>query len=295
MFKKIMIGVLMITVVGAASAAVAYRASSQGMDPILAPPEPLVANSQVEPLVQPQTYNLAESSVAAASLGEPWQADGTILELDANGFDFALESGETVYVELGPADFWQAQQVSLLPGMQATVLGSINAGIIHAMTVELSDGQVLQLRQEAGQPLWSGGTNAARGQNAGQASGTHIPNPIAQVDEWITLQGTLVSYQAGNMTISTSAGELISFQTGKPSFFAQQGVTLQVGDEVEVVGFYEGEQFSAGEITQLSTGLKVMLRDPNGRPLWAGPGSGNGNNGANAGNMGGNGYRGGNQ
>jgi hypothetical protein len=33
----------------------------------------------------------------------------------------------------------------------------------------------------------------------------------------------------------------------------------------------------AGDITQISTGMRVLLRDPNGRPLWAGPGSGNGN------------------
>jgi hypothetical protein len=93
------------------------------------------------------------------------------------------------------------------------------------------------------------------------------------------------------MTMSTADGELISFQTGQPRFFAEQGVTFQVGDEIQLVGFYQGDQFSAGEITQLSTGLRVMLRDPNGRPLWAGPGSGNGNGNGGNGN-GGNGSHG---
>jgi len=51
----------------------------------------------------------------------------------------------------------------------------------------------------------------------------------------------------------------------------------------------------AGEISQLSTGLRVMLRDPNGRPLWAGPGSGNGNSGSgNSGNGNGGNGNGGN-
>ena len=84
----------------------------------------------------------------------------------------------------------------------------------------------------------------------------------------------LMSFQGGNMTMSTVDGEIIAFQTGQPGFFAEQGVTIQVGDEIVVLGFYEGDQFMAGEITQVSTGLRVMLRDPNGRPLWAGPGNG---------------------
>ena len=46
---------------------------------------------------------------------------------------------------------------------------------------------------------------------------------------------------------------------------------FQVGDEIVVLGYYDGDQFMAGDITQASTGLRVMLRDPNGRPLWAGP------------------------
>ena len=50
------------------------------------------------------------------------------------------------------------------------------------------------------------------------------------------------------------------------------------------------QRLSAGEITQLSTGLRVMLRDPNGRPLWAGPGSGNGNGNGGNGNAGNGGH-----
>ena len=122
--------------------------------------------------------------------------------------------------------------------------------------------------------------------------GERSPEPQAQVDEWVTIEGTLISFDGGNMTISTPEGELVAFQTGQPRFFADQGVTFNVGDEIVVVGFYENEQFMAGDITQVATGLRVMLRDPNGRPLWAGPG-GNGNSNG-KGNGGGNGNRGGN-
>ena len=92
------------------------------------------------------------------------------------------------------------------------------------------------------------------------------------------------NFQGGNMTMSTADGTVISFQTGQPRFFAEQGVTYQVGDTIRVLGFYEGEQFIAGEITQTSTGSRVMLRDPNGRPLWAGPGNSSGAGSRNGGN-----------
>jgi hypothetical protein len=135
--------------------------------------------------------------------------------------------------------------------------------------------------------------NGQNGQGTGSADGSHTPDPQTQVDEWITLEGTLIAYQGGSMTMSTADGTLITFQTGQPRFFADQGVTFQVGDAISVLGFYQGEQFSAGEITQLSTGAVVMLRDPNGRPLWAGPGGnsiggngGGGNGGAGNGGTG---------
>jgi len=64
--------------------------------------------------------------------------------------------------------------------------------MIHASQVELANEQILQVRNESGQPLWSGGANNNRGQNAGQGDGEHTPDPQAQVDEWITVEGTLM-------------------------------------------------------------------------------------------------------
>ena len=77
--------------------------------------------------------------------------------------------------------------------------------------------------------------------------------------------------------MATAEGDILSFKTGQPRFFAAQGVTFHVGDDITLIGFYQGAEFKAGDITQVSTGLRVMLLDPNGRPLWAGPGNGGGN------------------
>lgn len=290
MLKKIVIGLLVVTVIGAGGAAFAYQASQVDTESIsTTTPTPLYQGNGNGTAGQGERQQGEPAAAAEGLQGQPYQETGTITEIDDYGFQFSYQNGESAYIELGPPDYWRNQGVELQPGQSATVIGSINDDdMIHATQVVLSDGQTLQLRSESGQPMWSGGADASRGQGTGSADGDHVPNPQAQVDEWVTLEGTLISFQGGNMTMSTSKGEIIAFQTGQPRFFAEQGVTFQVGDEILVIGFYENDQFMAGDITQVSTGLRVMLRDPNGRPLWAGPGNGNGNENGN-GNSGGRG------
>lgn len=281
MLKKIILSVLLVTVISAAGIALVYNIITREPASASAAPDS-VANDVENVVGQPDGQDEEPLMVAQGAVGNPWQESGTITEIDDYGFQFALQDGETVYIELGPPAYWQNQGIELQVDQTATVYGSINEGVIHASEVTLADGQILIIRSESGQPLWSGGVTNGNGQS-GNRDGDRIPEPQAQVDEWITIEGTLMSFQGGNMTMETSEGELLSFQTGQPRFFAQQNVTFQVGDEIIVVGFFDGDQFTAGDITQVSTGLRVMLRDPNGRPLWAGPG-GNGN--TNRGNQG---------
>jgi hypothetical protein len=291
MLKKIVIVVLVLTVIGAAAAATLYSASQPtpeatlAINPIAngavnaapANPNAPVGNGPHAAAVTPQAQG---TPVAQGAAGDPWQATGNIAAVDDFGFDMTLDTGETVYIELGPPTYWQAQGITLTVGQIATVVGTINEGMIHAAQVQLADGATLQVRSETGQPLWSGGATNGQGQGAAAdtADGSHTPEPRVQVDAWITITGTIVAYQGNSMTVANENGELVTLQSGQPRFFAAQGVTFQVGDAVIVVGFYQGDQFMAGDITQVSTGLRVLLRDPNGRPLWAGAGNnGNGN------------------
>ena len=288
MFKKIAIGLLVFTVLGAGGAAAAYGASTKEAEPVV---QEVVSQGQGNEAAgqgqqgedqqgegqQGEAQGNAEMA-AEGSLGEAWMETGVIAAIEDAGIQMTLESGETVFVELGPPEFWTTQGVTLEVGQTVTVDGSNNEGMIHATAVLTADGQVLQVRSETGMPLWSGGADHEQGQS-GSADGEHSGEPQMQVDEWITIEGSLMSFQGGNMTMSTLEGEILSFKTGQPRFFADQGITFQVGDEIIVVGFYQGAEFQAGDITQVSTGLRVMLRDPNGRPLWAGPGSGGGGGG----------------
>jgi len=297
MLKKIFIGILLISVIGAGTAAYIYQAS-QPTEAASSLPNPLATSqgndtaTQYENAGQTDTQQSAQGTpVAQGAEGDPWQAAGTITALDDFGLDLTLETGETVYIELGPPTYWQAQGITLEVGQTISVVGTNNEGMIHANQVQLEDGQTLQVRSDTGQPLWSGGADNGQGQgNAqGSADGSHTPDPQAQVDEWITITGSLMAYDRILMTVATEDGQILTFQTGQPRFFAEQGVTFQVGDEIVVVGFYEGETFMAGDITQVSTGLRVLLRDPNGRPLWAGSSNngGGGNGGGGNGNGGG--------
>ncbi len=293
MFKKIIIGILLVTVFGAAGAALAYNAANPA-DSTSADEIPVLAGDQAsqtghQAAQGSQAQGAGSNTAAGESQGEPWKARGTLTALDDYGFNFSVSGAEPVYIELGPPDYWQSQGIALEVGQEVTVVGSINADMIHASQVLLDDGQVLEVRTASGQPLWSGG--AGNEQAGSHAAGDGV-EPQVQVDEWITLEGTLMSFQGGNMTMGTLDGDLITFQTGQPRFFPSQGVTFQVGDEIVVVGYYQNDQFIAGDITQISTGLRVMLRDPNGRPLWSGPGNSDGQGGQGNGNQGnGNGRR----
>ena len=137
----------------------------------------------------------------------------------------------------------------------------------------------------------SSSTGESRGgRNGGQAenSGSGQPEPQATVDEWITISGVVESIDTSGLTVETADGQEMDVELGPEQFWTGQDVAVEPGDTVEVLGFYEGEAFVAGDILLTATGEHIMLRDPNGRPLWAGgtgstgQGQGRGGNGQEA-------------
>ncbi len=95
---------------------------------------------------------------------------------------------------------------------------------------------------------------------------------------WLTLTGIVLSgdLQQGIIVDSQEMGQL-SLSMGRPGFASEQEVAFSPGDEVTIFGFEgEGNMFQVGQITNDTTGATLYLRDPNGRPLWAGRGQGQG-------------------
>ncbi|NDJ84890.1 MAG: hypothetical protein GYB66_03300 [Chloroflexi bacterium] len=214
------------------------------------------------PLTQPNPDQQQQGTV-----GEPWSAIGELVSVDEFGFTLQTPEGNSFYVELGPPTYWQAQGVMLYAGERVIVEGFVNADQYHARTVIKANGATLNIRTETGQPLWSGGatnTQASQGQGGGTGQ--------VQVDEWVTFEGTILAVGRNSLTVQTTDGQQLMIQLGQPGFADSQDVSFAVGDSVSLLGFWQEDQFQAGEITNLATGDRLMLRDPNGRPLWGGPG-----------------------
>lgn len=276
MLKKIVIGVLAFSVVAAVAAALVYPLMSPAAAEVAAPVEiPAVNNAALEAA----EASPAPAEESPATMGKPWSMEGTISALDDTMMSLLGADGVSVMAELGPSSYWMNQGVPLAVGDMVTASGMDNEGQIHIYQVQTASGQTLMLRSESGAPLWSGGSE--NGQNGDvNAEGTHqagTPEIQVAADQWVTITGTLTAVSRGNFTVLTDDGQSLRVQLGRPDFATEQGVSFAAGDEVSILGYWEGAQFRAGEVTQISTGLRLMLLDPNGRPLWAGPGNGNGN------------------
>lgn len=235
---------------------------------------------EVTPLDGTQTNPVVQ---ALDTMGEDWQGIGTVTTLEDFGFTLVTAFGD-FYVELGPPTYWQSQPVTLVEGETVVVTGYYNGEQVHARIVSVNN-QELVIRNENGQPMWSGGmtntTLTADGTTTAGAGQLQV-NP----EDWVTLYGVIGAVTNGNVVLNVDDGTILNLQMGQPQFWQSQGVTLSIGDPVEVLGFWSGTQFMVGDILKTDTGELIMLRDPNGRQLWAGPGrTGNGNGNGRQGNQ----------
>jgi hypothetical protein len=168
--------------------------------------------------------------------------------------------------------------------------------VYHAAVVTKSDGSQLIVRDAvSGQPLWSGSGNAGQNQTATTSS-----EPQVTAEQWVTVEGVVTAGAQNSLTVTLTDGTVLTTQLGRPAFAAEQNVTFAVGDQVRVISYDSNGQFQVGEIDNLTQNTRLMLRDPNGRPLWAGPGgqaqgglgqNGQGGQGQNRGGSQGNGNR----
>ncbi len=128
----------------------------------------------------------------------------------------------------------------------------------------------------------NGGGFGQNGAGIGNVSpGDGIPSgdgiPDANVEAWVTLEGTVTFIDEDVLKVTTSTGESISIENRAWWFALDQGINLAAGDAVSLVGFYDDEVFEVGTLTNLNSGQSISMRDDYGRPLW----SGRGNNGKN--------------
>jgi hypothetical protein len=211
---------------------------------------------------------------------EEWATyEGTVMTAPQPGVNMVLQAadGQEITVGMGPTDL-EDQGLALQAGEQVRVYGYWEDGEFKAAQVtRLRDGQAVTLRDQLGRPAWAGGGQAAsRGAYGGDgntdAPGDGTGTGQAQVDEWLTLAGTVSSVDADALIIETAGGEQVTVENRAWWFALDQGFEAQAGDEVTVVGFYEDGDFEVSQIDDTTTGQTVQIRDENGRPLWAGRG-----------------------
>lgn len=119
------------------------------------------------------------------------------------------------------------------------------------------------------------GGSQGGGAGGGTAEGGKIGDTgQAQVGEWVTLEGVVTSLDADAMVVVSAAnGEIVEVGNRAWWFAQEQGFAANVGDDVILLGFYEGDKLEVGGIIDSSSGQTVSLRDESGRPLWAGRGN----------------------
>lgn len=178
--------------------------------------------------------------------------------------------------------------------LKKIVLGTLLVGLIGILvvgavirTVEKT-GNVAEAR-EAGEGRGHSGDSyavdnagAGRGGNSrgggnGQAAGStaerQYPNYEDVPENWETFQGTVVQApEAGtDLVIAVEDGRELVVGTG-PGYMETEGFALQAGEQVQVYGYWDGDELKAAQITRLRDGETISLRDQAGRPAWAGSG-----------------------
>jgi hypothetical protein len=151
--------------------------------------------------------------------------------------------------------------------------GGRGRAVASTATEAESGGQYGGRWQQTDQTVLGGG-QGGRGQGGGQGTTAAEPAPLADAttEDWLTVQGTVLAVADDLVEIQSSTGDVIPLE-GRPLSFAQeQGFSLKVGEAVELAGFDEDGEFKIGQVTSLSSGASITLRDVSGRPGWAGRG-----------------------
>jgi hypothetical protein len=115
----------------------------------------------------------------------------------------------------------------------------------------------------------NGGTGLGQGAETvtGEGLGVGATEPKIWADP-ITV--TVDSTADDLWIVSSDEGFELEIEGRALSFMQDNGFQVEVGDELVLVGFYEGDKFEVGEITNIATQQVLALRDATGRPFWSG-------------------------
>ncbi len=188
-------------------------------------------------------------------------------------------AGQTVDVHLGPTQYLEQQQLRIQQGDTVEITGARTQ--IGGQTVMLArqvrhDNRTVTLRSDDGKPMWAG-TQAGRGRGAGVGQAYRVVPYDAATET--TIRGTVENIQVyarpdmvvtTHATIRTPAGESVTVELAPRSYLAQQQLTLNRGDEVQITGArvqYETDEAMVAR-QLIKGGRTYTLRSAEGTPQW---------------------------
>lgn len=160
---------------------------------------------------------------------------------------------------------------ALLVGLIAIlVVGAINRTQAKAnREIGFQQERISGVAQGGGQGRAAGNGNQSWDNSNAEAYG----EGQAQISEIVELTGQVTSVDSTLLVVSTASGEAVEIANRAWLFAQEQGFSPQAGDTLVLTGFYETDgRLEVSHIEDLTSGSSLVLRDENGRPMWAGRG-----------------------
>jgi len=109
------------------------------------------------------------------------------------------------------------------------------------------------------------------GRNGSSSGGGEELNLAAEEEhDWVSLDGVVVSLDAESLWIDTDEDENLEITGRAWRYILEMGFELEVGDRVELEGFYEEGEFEVSYLVDLTSEDSLQIREDSGRPMWSG-------------------------
>ncbi len=127
---------------------------------------------------------------------------------------------------------------------------------------------------DTGDSLSAGRRTGQTGEGDRGGSTTSQNQTADHPDDWEQVFGEVLSVNETALYLALPDAETFVIEGQSWRYAQALGFTAQIGDEISISGFLENDEFKIGSLENMSSEQVVTLRDPSGRPVWAGGGLG---------------------
>lgn len=141
------------------------------------------------------------------------------------------------------------------------------AGYASDPYLESADVEEVPVRRSNG-----GGQGGGKGRQGDNPAEQGQVEASDQMQDWEIVVGRVSGISDSGLTVTLEDGNEILVEGRSWTFMQDSGFAIQVGDRVELTGFDEGGEFKLAQIENLTQDIMLSIREPSGRPRWAGGG-----------------------